>query len=176
MAKRPINVLFLCTGNSARSILAEALVNRSARRRVRAYSAGSDPKGFVHPEALALLTRLRFDTKGLRSKSWDEFAPADAPSLDVVLTLCDEAAEETCPVWPGGPLTAHWGMADPVIDGTPQEIRQAFASTFRLLRSRVSELTSLPFSKLDGASLRHRLREIGLSRSNGGDGALDAHL
>ncbi len=176
MTKRPINVLFLCTGNSARSILAEALVNRSARRRVRAYSAGSDPKGFVHPEALALLHRLRFDTTRLRSKSWDEFAHTDAPRLDVVLTLCDEAAEETCPVWPGAPLTAHWGTADPAIDGTPQEIHQAFASTFRLLRSRVSQLTSLPFAKLDEASLRHRLREIGSSRGNGIDGALDAQL
>lgn len=176
MAKRPINVLFLCTGNSARSIMAEALVNRSARRRVRAYSAGSDPKGFAHPEAMALLHRLRFDTKQLRSKSWDEFAHADAPRLDVVLTLCDEAAEETCPVWPGAPLTAHWGTADPVIDGTPLEIHQAFASAFRLLRSRVSQLTSLPFSRLDEASLRHRLCEIGLSRTNGADAFADAHL
>jgi arsenate reductase len=176
MIERPLHVLFLCTGNSARSILAEALVNRSGRGRMKAYSAGSDPKGFVHDEALALLHRLRFDTKRLHSKSWDAFALTDAPLLDVVITLCDEAAAEACPVWPGAPFTAHWSTPDPAIDGTPQEVRQAFASAFRLLRGRVSAFTSLPLSKLDGAALRARLKAIGQSRGNGAEPGLDARL
>lgn len=155
------NVLFLCTGNSARSILAEALLNRSGGRRFRGYSAGSHPKGTVHPAALALLKGLGFPTRGLRSKSWDEFAAADAPVLDIVITVCDSAAAESCPVWPGVPVTAHWGIADPAaVRGTPEDSAAAFLHAFHALRERISDLTSLPAHDLEGPHLAERLRAI----------------
>ena len=170
MGKRRLNVLFLCTGNSARSILAEALVNRSGRGRIKAFSAGSDPKGFVHPAALQLLQRLRFETARLRSKSWDEFTAADAPAMDAVITLCDSAGAESCPVWPGHPLTALWSTEDPAIEGTPDEATQAFAHAFQSLRARVSQLMGLPLARLSDDELLRKLREIGASSGTNGGG------
>ena len=159
---RVFNVLFLCTGNSARSILAEAILNKVGHGAFRAYSAGSFPKGKVHPQALALLDSLKFDTSGFRSKSWDEFAGRDAPVLDFVFTVCDNAANEVCPVWPGQPMTAHWGVPDPAaVEGTPAEVGAAFADTYRMLNNRIAAFTSLPLDKLDRMSLSARVREIG---------------
>jgi len=159
---RTYNVLFLCTGNSARSILAEALLNRLGRGRFVAYSAGSHPNGRVNPYALDLLTRLGFDTAGLRSKAWDEFAAPGAPTLDFVFTVCDNAAGEACPVWPGQPMTAHWGLPDPAaVEGTEIEKANAFRETFRALERRISLLTELPISSLDRLSLAAKVREIG---------------
>jgi len=158
------NVLFLCTGNSARSILAECLLNRLGQGRFKAYSAGSRPKGQVHPYALDLLTKLNFLTKDLRSKDWAEFATPDAPPLDFVFTLCDEAAAEQCPVWPGQPMTAHWGLPDPAAaPGDEVARRLAFAETFRMLNNRISIFVSLPMKSLDKLSLQRRLDEIGLT-------------
>jgi arsenate reductase len=155
-------VLFLCTGNSARSILAEALLNRMGKGRFRAFSAGSFPKGEVHPEALRLLTRLGFDTDGLRSKSWDEFAAEGAPPLDFILTVCDDAAGETCPIWPGHPMSAHWGIEDPArVEGEGQP--QAFERAFAFLRNRISLFLALPIESLDRMSLHARIGEIGRS-------------
>jgi protein-tyrosine-phosphatase len=156
------NVLFLCTGNSARSILAEAILNRSGAGKFRAYSAGSYPKGAIHPEAFALLKRLDYPTAGLRSKSWDEFAKADAPQMNFVFTVCDNAAGEVCPIWPGRPMTAHWGVPDPAeATGSASEIALAFAETFRQLDKRIALFTSLTITSLDRLSLQKRLHEIG---------------
>lgn len=157
------HVLFLCTGNSARSILAEAAMNNLAvgQGKFRGHSAGSFPKGAVNPHALETLQRARIDTAGLRSKSWDEFAQADAPKLDFVFTVCDQAAGEQCPYWPGQPMTAHWGMPDPAaVEGSDEDKRRAFAETFRVLRRRIELFASLPFDKLDGLTLRARLKEL----------------
>lgn len=164
MSSTPYNVLFLCTGNSARSILAEAILEREGKGRFRAFSAGSTPKGDVHPLALHLLEKLGHDTGGLRSKGWEEFAAQGAPQMDFVFTVCDNAAGETCPVWPGQPVTAHWGMADPAAaSGTEAERGLAFAETYRMLRNRLSAFASLPIAALDRMSLQQHLDEIGRS-------------
>lgn len=156
------NVLFLCTGNSARSILAEAIMNQVGDGRFKAYSAGSHPKGDVHPESIALLKRLNFDTAFARSKNWEEFAKPDAPIMDFVFTVCDDAAGESCPVWPGQPMSAHWGVPDPAaVKGTEAEISLAFADTFRMLNSRISIFTALPLTSIDRLSLQRRLDDIG---------------
>ena len=158
----PYNVLFLCTGNSARSIMAEAILNKLAAGKFHAYSTGSQPKGRVHPEALQLLRSLGYDTSGFRSKSWSEFADPGAPLLDFVFTVCDNAAGEVCPVWPGQPMTAHWGLPDPAeAKGNPAEIALAFKDTYRMLHQRISIFTSLPLHSLDKLSLQKKLREIG---------------
>ena len=166
MAEPTYNVLFLCTGNSARSILAEAVLNRAGRGRFRAFSAGSQPRGEVHPYALDLLTKLDYPTDALRSKSWDEFAAAGAPTLDFVFTVCDNAASETCPIWPGQPMSAHWGIPDPATAaGTEAERRLAFAEAYRMMSNRIAAFISLPFASLDRLSLKNRLVTIGtLSR------------
>jgi protein-tyrosine-phosphatase len=159
---RVFNVLFLCTGNSARSILAEAALTREGMGRFKAYSAGSHPKGEVHPYALNLLKRLNFSTGFARSKSWEEFAGPDAPKLDFVFTVCDRAAAEECPIWPGQPMTAHWGVPDPALaTGTDAEIRLAFAEAYRQLNNRISIFCNLPMASLDRLTLQKRLKEIG---------------
>lgn len=156
------NVLFLCTGNSARSILAEAILNKVGAGRFCAFSAGSQPKGQVNPHALQLLESLGYDTGGFRSKSWEEFARPNAPKIDFVFTVCDSAAAEACPVWPGHPMTAHWGIADPAeVKGTPAEVAMAFKEAYRLLNQRIGAFTSLPTQSIDQLSLKTRLREIG---------------
>jgi protein-tyrosine-phosphatase len=161
---RPFDVLFLCTGNSARSILAEALLNDIGKGRFRAFSAGSHPKGEVHSYALDLLRQLGLPTGGLRSKSWDAFSTPSGPPLDFVFTVCDSAAGETCPVWPGGPITAHWGIPDPAaVEGTEAVKRAAFAESLRFLTNRIRIFASLPFASLDRLSLKRRLDEIGRS-------------
>jgi protein-tyrosine-phosphatase len=158
----PYNVLFLCTGNSARSIMAEAILNKSGAGKFRAFSAGSHPKGWPHPEALRLLQSLGYRTSGLRSKSWSEFAEPGAPLLDFVFTVCDNAAGETCPLWPGQPMTAHWGVPDPAeAKGTSAEIALAFKDAYRMLNQRIGIFTSLPIRSLDTLTLQNRLREIG---------------
>lgn len=155
-------VLFLCTGNSARSILAESILNRLGLGRFRAFSAGSHPAGRVNPHAIALLKRLNYPTEVLRSKSWDEFAKPGAPELDFVFTVCDNAAGEVCPIWPGQPMTAHWGVADPAaVTGTPAEIAAAFADAYRMLERRLDIFVNLPITSLDKLSLQQRLDEIG---------------
>lgn len=157
------NVLFLCTGNSARSILAECILNREGQGRFKAFSAGSQPKGNVHPFALDLLKKMNHPTAGLRSKSWDEFAATGAPHLDFVFTVCDNAASEVCPIWPGQPMTAHWGVPDPAAaEGTEAERHLAFAEAYRMLHNRISVFTSLPIRAIDRLSLQKRLNEIGL--------------
>lgn len=162
MAERPLNVLFLCTGNSARSILAEAVLNRLGDGRFKAFSAGSFPKGQVHPYALELLKRQNYSTEGLRSKSWDEFAAPGAQAVDFVFTVCDNAAGEACPLWPGQPITAHWGLPDPAeAQGTEAARRLAFTETLRRLRERIGAFVSLPVESLDRSSLQSRLRDIG---------------
>jgi protein-tyrosine-phosphatase len=161
-AHEPYNVLFLCTGNSARSILAEQLMNHWGRGRFRAYSAGSHPKGEVHPIALQLLERMKLPTAGLRSKSWDEFDAPGAPRLDFVFTVCDNAAAEVCPVWPGQPMTAHWGVPDPAaVDGTEPQRWVAFRHAFRELENRIKVFTSLPISSFDRLKLQRELDAIG---------------
>jgi arsenate reductase len=156
------NVLFLCTGNSARSIIAECILNRVEQGRFRAYSAGSHPIGKVNPNALALLKRLNYPTETLRSKSWDEFAAPSAIVLDFVFTVCDNAAGEVCPVWPGQPMTAHWGIPDPAaVTGRTAEIAAAFNEAYRLLNNRISIFVSLPLASLDRLSLQKRLDDIG---------------
>ncbi len=161
-ARRAMNVLFLCTGNSARSILAEAYLNSAGRGRFKAYSAGSRPGGRVNPFALELLERTRIDTAGLRSKSWDEFAQPDAPKMDFVFTVCDNAAAEPCPYWPGQPMTAHWGVPDPAaVEGGDEEKRRAFRRAFTELSARINLFVNLPMDKLDRLALQKRLREIG---------------
>lgn len=164
MSHRSYNVLFLCTGNSARSILAEAALNHLpvSRGKFVGYSAGSHPKGEPNPYAIELLKRSGIPTAGLRSKSWDEFAQPGAPELDFIFTVCDQAAGEQCPYWPGQPMTAHWGMPDPAVaTGTPDEIRRAFADTFITLRRRIEIFASLPFGKLDQLSMHQRVKDIG---------------
>jgi arsenate reductase (thioredoxin) len=164
-ASEPFNVLFLCTGNSARSIMAEAILNREGRGKFRAYSAGSRPKGSIHPYAGELLRRLNFDISGFRSKSWSEFAAPDAPKLDFVFTVCDDAAAESCPVWPGQPMTAHWGVPDPAAaTGNEAEIRLAFADAFRMLNNRISIFVNLPIRSLDQLALQRHLDSTGKTR------------
>jgi arsenate reductase len=159
---RPYHVLFLCTGNSARSVLAEAFLNAAGDERFRAFSAGSHPKGAVHPLALELLDRQRIATAELRSKSWDEFAAAGAPPLDFVFTVCDHAAAEVCPVWPGQPITAHWGVPDPAaVEGDESARRRAFLTAWTQLSSRIRIFTSLPIPALDRLTLQGRLDNIG---------------
>ncbi len=162
MPDRPYNVLFLCTGNSARSVMAEAILNKLGAGKFKAYSAGSHPKGQVHPQTIALLKSLGFDTSGFRSKSWSEFARPGAPPLDFAFTVCDNAASETCPVWPGQPMTAHWGVPDPAeAKGTPAEIALAFRDAYRMLHQRIGIFTALPLRSLDQLSLQKKLTEIG---------------
>ncbi|MDX2220196.1 MAG: arsenate reductase ArsC [Burkholderiales bacterium] len=159
---QPLNVLFLCTGNSARSILGEVLLNHIGAGRFKAYSAGSMPKGEVNPLAIEILQRGRFNTEGLRSKSWDEFAQPDAPQMDFVFTVCDNAAHETCPVWPGQPISAHWGVPDPAaIEGSDEEKRRAFLTTLAQMQRRIEILVNLRLSSLDRLSLQKKLQEIG---------------
>ncbi len=165
MADRPYNVLFLCTGNSARSIIAEALINQLGRSRFKGFSAGSSPKGQVHPIALELLRKMNLPSEGLRSKSWDEFAAPHGPPLDFVFTVCDNAAGEVCPYWPGQPMTAHWGVPDPAaVEGSDIEKWLAFRETFRLLDNRIKIFTSLPLGSLDRIKLQQRLDAIGKVR------------
>ena len=160
--ERVYNVLFLCTGNSARSILAEAILRQSGRARFNAHSAGSHPAGKVNPFALDLLRRVGLPTDALRSKAWDEFAAAGAPSLDFVFTVCDNAAGEVCPIWPGQPMTAHWGLPDPAaVQGSDLDRTNAFRDTFRMLERRIALFTSLPIASLDRMALGTKLREIG---------------
>ena len=166
------NVLFLCTGNSARSIMAEAILNREGRGRFKAFSAGSYPKGQVHPTALATLADMGFVTDGYRSKSWDEFAAPGAPELDFVFTVCDNAAGEVCPVWPGQPMTAHWGIEDPAaVEGDAEHQRRAFRDAFVFLQRRISLFLALPLESVDELSLQTKLREIGRTRDNTPDAA-----
>ena len=167
-AMKTYNVLFLCTGNSARSILAEAILNREGAGRFRAFSAGSFPKGQVHPGSLKLLGALGLPTEGYRSKSWDEFATPDAPALDFVFTVCDDAAGEICPVWPGHPITAHWGIPDPAAAPAGQQER-AFRDAYFALQRRIELFRSLPLESIDEMSLQTKLREIG--RTNDEDAA-----
>jgi protein-tyrosine-phosphatase len=158
----PYNVLFLCTGNSARSILAEAILNREGKGKFRAYSAGSHPKGTVNPGTISLLSGLGYDVSRFSSKSWDEFAKPDAPKFDFILTVCDDAAGETCPIWPGKPATAHWGIPDPaVVKGQDAEIARAFREAYRLLQRRIQAFITLPFGTLDEIGLKAKLQEIG---------------
>ncbi len=162
--KEQYNVLFLCTGNSARSIIAEAILNRAGRGRFKAFSAGSQPKGKINPRTLDLLRKFNYDVSTLRSKSWTEFAKPGAPDLDFVFTVCDNAAGESCPLWPGQPITAHWGIPDPVAaSGTEAEIALAFKDAYRMLNRRIDLLLALPIEKLDRLVLTTRLREIGRS-------------
>ena len=159
---QPYNVLFLCTGNSARSIIAEAILSRLGAGRFNAYSAGSMPTGRVNPHAIALLRQMQHPTEALRSKSWEEFAQPGAPKLDFVFTVCDNAANEVCPIWPGQPMTAHWGLPDPAAaKGSDAEIALAFADTYRMVDQRLGVFVSLPLSKLDRLSLKRRLDDIG---------------
>jgi protein-tyrosine-phosphatase len=167
MMDRPFNVLFLCTGNSARSIMAEAILNREGRGRFRAFSAGSQPKGHVHPYTLDLLRKMKFDLSGIRSKTWHEFSGSGATPLDFVFTVCDNAAGESCPIWPGQPMTAHWGAPDPAAaTGNDVEVRLAFADAFRMLSNRISLFVSLPLRSLDKLSLQGQLDSIGKSKGS----------
>ena len=162
MPDRIYNVLFLCTGNSARSILAEAMLNKDGQGRFQAFSAGSQPKGEPHPLALQVLQESDYPTDGLRSKSWDEFAEPGAPVMDFVFTVCDNAAGETCPYWPGQPVTAHWGIEDPAaVEGAPIERKRAFVTAQRYLKNRISALVALPVCSLDQVALSSKVREIG---------------
>jgi protein-tyrosine-phosphatase len=162
MSERPFNTLFLCTGNSARSIMAEAVLNKVGAGKFRAHSAGSQPKGRVNPHALALLQSLGYDTAGFHSKFWSEFAKPGAPALDFVFTVCDNAAGETCPVWPGQPMTAHWGVPDPAeATGSDAEIALAFKDSYRMLAQRIGIFVALPIRSLDQLSLQRRLHDIG---------------
>ncbi|OCO98885.1 MULTISPECIES: arsenate reductase ArsC [unclassified Ensifer] len=162
MSDRPYNVLFLCTANSARSIIAEAILNRLGVGKFRAYSAGSQPKGEVHPFALQLLRGLNYNTSFARSKPWDEFADPGAPEMDFVFTVCDDAAAEVCPVWPGQPMTAHWGVPDPAMaEGSEAERHFAFAEAYRMLNNRISIFVNLPMTSLDKLALQRRLDEVG---------------
>jgi protein-tyrosine-phosphatase len=167
MENKTFNVLFLCTGNTARSIMAEVLLNTMAGNRFHAFSAGSYPKGAVNPYALNLLQKNRLPTEGLRSKSWDEFAAPDAAPLDFVFTVCDQAAGEVCPVWPGQPMTAHWGIEDPAaVEGSDEQKRKAFFKAYNQLQHRLSLFVSLPMDKLDRLTLQKRLDEIGKARES----------
>ena len=172
MSERVFNVLFLCTGNTARSILAEAILNKEGRGRFRGFSAGSQPKGVVNPVALHLLQRLDYPTQGLRSKGWLEFAQPDAPAMDFVFTVCDNAAGEACPVWPGKPMTAHWGIEDPAaVEGSAAEKEAAFIEAHRLLKNRIGAFINLPLKSIDALALGPKLREIG--RMEGATAARD---
>ena len=174
---RVFSVLFICTGNSARSIMAEAVLNRAGQGRFRAFSAGSQPKGQVHPYALDLLRRMNYDVSGNRSKSWAEFAGPNAPKLDFAFTLCDDAAAEQCPVWPGQPMTAHWGMPDPAAaTGTEAEIRFAFADALRMITNRINIFVSLPMKSLDLLTLQKQLDAIGKTKDAGRDPASPTDL
>jgi protein-tyrosine-phosphatase len=162
MSKQPFTTLFLCTGNSARSIIAESILNKLGKGQFRAYSAGSQPKGQVNPHTVALLKQLDYDTSGFRSKSWSEFAKPGAPALDFVFTVCDNAAGEACPVWPGQPMTAHWGVPDPAeAKGSAAEVALAFKDTYRMLHQRIAVFTALPIRSLDQLTLQARLKDIG---------------
>jgi arsenate reductase len=162
MVDKVYNVLFLCTGNSARSILAESIINKLGKGKFRGFSAGSHPRGQVHPIALALLRQLDFPTDGLRSKSWDEIAAPNSPHLDFVFTVCDNAAGEVCPYWPGQPMTAHWGIADPAaVEGTVIEKSLAFRDAFRSMETRIKLFLSLPLASIDRMRLKERLDAIG---------------
>lgn len=170
MPDRSYNVLFLCTGNSARSIMAEVILNRLGRGKFRAYSAGSQPKGRVNPNTTQILQKLGYDTVQARSKSWNEFAKPGAPQFDFIFTVCDDAAGEACPVWPGRPMTAHWGIRDPAaVEGSPLEVASAFQEAYRLLMKRIELFAALPIPSLDELALSARLREIGRM-----DGATEA--
>jgi arsenate reductase (thioredoxin) len=165
MSENPFNVLFLCTHNSARSVIAECVMNRLGGGKFKAYSAGSQPSGKVHPHAIELLKRLNYDTTGLRSKSWEEFARPGAPQLNFVFTVCDDAANEVCPVWRGQPMSAHWGLPDPSrVEGTEAEREFAFADTHRMLYQRIGIFTNLPLKSLDKLSLQKRLDDIGRAK------------
>jgi protein-tyrosine-phosphatase len=167
---KPYNVLFLCTGNSARSIMAEVILRRWGRDRFQAFSAGSHPRGAVHPMTIELLKRLHHPTEGLRSKSWDEFARPDSPPLDFVFTVCDQAAGEVCPAWPGQPMTAHWGVEDPAaFEGPEDKQRELFRRVYFLLDNRLKIFTSLPLEKLDRLSLQKRLDQIGRTKMAEGE-------
>jgi arsenate reductase len=164
---RPLNVLFLCTGNSARSILAEYILNRLGEGRFRGYSAGSFPKGQVNPLAVSLLAEQGFDTAGLRSKSWSEFAAPDAPAMDFVFTVCDQAAGEICPIWPGHPITAHWGIPDPAaVDGSLPDAMLAFREAFRILERRIQLFLTIRFRELDRGAAERQVAEIGQTRQD----------
>ena len=165
-SRKPLNVLFLCTGNSARSIMAEAILSRLGRGKFKAFSAGSQPAGYMHPLALQMLRNAHFDVTGFRSKPWDEFAAADAPKLDFVFTVCDNAAKEVCPIWPGQPMTAHWGLPDPAkAEGSDAEKATAFADTMRMLNQRIGIFVSLPLDKLSKLALQKQLDEIGKTKA-----------
>jgi arsenate reductase len=169
---RVYNVLFLCTGNSARSILAEVLLNQGGRGRFKAYSAGSFPKGEVNPHAIRLLETLKLPTDDLRSKSWDEFAKPGAPPLDFIITVCDNAAGEVCPIWPGKPVTAHWGIPDPAAaEGSDAEIAAAFATAARQLRARIDLFLNLPLASIDRMTIQNRLKDIQAKASQSDNGA-----
>ena len=162
MSKPPYNVLFLCTGNSARSIIAEALLNDIGKGYFRAYSAGSQPVGQVNPYALMMLEKYHFSTREMRSKRWGEFAQPESPRFDFIITVCDRAAGEVCPVWPGQPMTAHWGVPDPaLVQGSDEEQRRAYRDAMRVLRRRIELFAALPIDKLSGLALQKRLRSIG---------------
>ena len=163
MSEKIYNVLFLCTGNTARSILAEGILARDGQGKFRAYSAGSQPKGMVNPFAIKVLQNFGYSTEGLSSKSWDVFASSDAPKMDFVFTVCDNAAGETCPLWPGQPMTAHWGIADPAsVEGTDLDKERAFIEAFRFMRNRIQAFISLPMSAIDKMALKQELSTIGL--------------
>ena len=165
MADRPFNVLFLCTGNSARSIMAECAMNRWGQDRFHAYSAGSHPTGRVNPFAIGLLQQLDYDTSALRSKSWEEFTAPDAPELDFVFTVCDSAAAEVCPVWPGQPMSAHWGVEDPAaFAGSEAKTRQVFRRVYGYLENRIKIFSALPITSLDRMSLQNQLEQIGTAK------------
>ncbi len=171
MSARVFNALFICTGNSARSVMAECALNRWGRGKFRAFSAGSHPKGEVNPMTLRVLRELNYDTAGLRSKNWDEFARSDAPQLDFVFTVCDQAAGEVCPVWPGQPITAHWGVSDPAaFVGDDEARRRFFLRVYTELENRIKLFVSLPVESLDRFVLERRLREIGANRRSDGGG------
>jgi protein-tyrosine-phosphatase len=166
--EQPYNVLFLCTGNSARSIMGEVILNKIGAGKFHAYSAGSQPKGSVHPRTLELLKRLGYPTEDLRSKDWHEFTASGAPVLDFVFTVCDNAANEVCPVWPGQPMTAHWGIPDPAVaEGSEDQITQAFRDAFKFLHRRIELFANLPMQSLDRLSLQRRLDEIGSTKPAG---------
>ena len=161
-SNEPLNVLFLCTGNSARSIMAEAILNRLGMGKFKGYSAGSHPKGAVNPHTLTVLRKSNFDVSRLRSKSWDEFTNPDAPKLDFVFTVCDNAANEVCPIWPGQPMTAHWGVADPaVVSGSNKEVERAYRDAFTTLDRRISLFLSLPLASVDKLKIQKELDNIG---------------
>jgi arsenate reductase len=165
--QKPLNVLFLCTGNSARSQMAEVILNRLGAGKFRAFSAGSQPAGYVHPMALQMLKNAHYDTSKLRSKPWDEFARPNAPQLDFVFTVCDNAAKEVCPIWPGQPMTAHWGLPDPAkAEGGEAERNLAFADALRMLTNRISIFVSFPLDKLSKLSLQKKLDEIGHTQTS----------